>query len=254
MSRPSTRSAKPEPHRHIVRQVLGNRIAHWTIALSTFALIFSGFGQMPMYARYGVASLPGMAWAADYGITLIIHYAAAIVLLGGLFFHVVFSVTRRRFTIMPRKGDLRESVLIIKAMLGRGEEPVSHKYLAEQRLAYAFIGVNLVIVTVSGLVKVVKNLPGVDLPYLLVFISTSAHNIAAVLLVLGIAGHLFAFVFKANRSLLPAMFSGCVDAEYARHRHGLWYREVASTPVAGGEGSPCLCCRRGRDGSRHKAA
>ena len=223
MSRPVAPSNRAP---RILRQVPGNRIAHWTVSLATLALVFSGFGQMPMYERFGIASLPGMAWAADYGITLIIHYVAAMILIAGIAFHVVFSVARGRFTILPRRGDARESVQIISAMLGRGKEPVSHKYLAEQRLAYAFIGVNLIVVTVSGLVKVVKNLPSVDLPYMLVFLSTTAHNVAAVLLVLGIAGHFVAFAFKANRALLPAMFSGYIDAEYAKERHGAWYREV----------------------------
>lgn len=38
---------------------------------------------------------------------------------------------------VPRRGDLKESLLIILAMFGFGEEPKSHKFLAEQRLAYA---------------------------------------------------------------------------------------------------------------------
>ncbi len=231
----------------ILRQVLGNRLAHWLVALSTFALIFSGFGQMPMYGRYGLSKLPGMAWTADFGLQLSLHYIGAFVLVFGIVFHVVFSLARGSFTILPRRGDIRESAQIIAAMLGRGTEPVSHKYLAEQRLAYAFIGVNLIVVVVSGVLKVVKNLPGTEVPYWLIFTSTTAHNIAAILLLAGIAGHLLAFVFKANRKLLPAMLSGYIDAGYARERHELWYREVVSARAGAERSARPADASAGRD-------
>jgi len=215
-------SPRPAKKRTVARQDLGNRIAHWLIALSTFALIFSGFGQMPMYSRYGVTGLPGMAWAGDFGITLIIHYVASVGLITGITFHIVYALRLRRFDILPRRGDLKESARIIAAMLGRGEEPPSRKYLAEQRLAYAFIGANLLLVTATGVIKVVKNLPDVQLPGPMLFWTTMLHNVAAVLLVLGVLAHLAAFLVKANRPLLPAMFTGRVREDYARERHPLW--------------------------------
>ena len=243
------------PHR-IVRQCLGNRVAHWLVALSTFALIFSGFGQMPMYARYGLADLPKMAWTADYDLQLAIHTIAAIALMTGIAFHLVYALRRRRYDILPRRGDVKESAQIIAAMLGRGEEPESHKYLAEQRLAYAFIGANLLLVTATGVVKVVKNLPGITLPGPLVFSVTMVHNLTAMLLVLGVLAHLAAFAFKANRALLPAMISGRVDAAYARTRHGAWHREVA--PLESIEGTELAedvsSAADVRDDTPHRAA
>ena len=38
------------------------RIIHWLIALSCFILVFSGFGQMPVYKRYMITDLPGFTW------------------------------------------------------------------------------------------------------------------------------------------------------------------------------------------------
>lgn len=219
------RKTPPQPDR-ILRQSLENRLVHWLVAFSTFALIFSGFGQMPMYERYGLADLPYMAWTADYHLTLTIHYVAGMVLVFAIVLHLVSTIATRRFTILPRRGDFKESAKIIAAMLGRGKEPVSHKYLAEQRLAYAFIGGNLLLVTITGLVKVVKNLPGVYMDPTLIFVATTLHNASAMLIVLGVLGHFAAFAIKANRNLLPAMFDGTVDRKYAEERHGLWYREL----------------------------
>lgn len=47
-----------------------------------------------------------------------------------------------------------------------------------------------------------------------------------ILIILGIIGHLVAFIFKANRPLLRAMFSGKVDANYIKERHSLWKEGV----------------------------
>ncbi|MBM7854587.1 formate dehydrogenase gamma subunit [Desulfohalotomaculum tongense] len=210
----------------IKRHGLSVRFVHWAVAISTIALIFSGFGQMPVYKRYMIDQLPGLAWTSDFSINLLIHYTAAGVLIFAVAYHIVYHIIRKEFDIWPRKGDFKESYLIIKAMLTKGEEPESDKYLAEQRLAYAYIGVMLIVIIISGIIKVLKNLPSISLEMdTLIWVST-VHNAATILLILGIVGHLAAFVFKANRPLLPGMFTGWVDEDYARRRHGVWYRKI----------------------------
>jgi len=203
------------------------RVVHWTVAVSTFLLIFSGIGQLPVYRRYMLDRLPGLAWTSDFSVTLAIHYWAAVLLILAVTYHLVYHGLRRDRGILPRRGDVRQSVRIIMAMLGQGEEPENDKYLAEQRLAYAFIGFSLLLLIVTGLVKVLKNLPGVDLGADIIFWVTALHNAAMVLLMLGIAAHLAAFLFKENRYLLPGMFTGKVDLDYVRRRHQLWYRRLA---------------------------
>jgi cytochrome b subunit of formate dehydrogenase len=46
------------------------------------------------------------------------------------------------------------------------------------------------------------------------------------MIIVGIIAHLAAFIFKANRPLLPGMFTGYVDEEYVRKRHSLWYEKL----------------------------
>jgi cytochrome b subunit of formate dehydrogenase len=146
-------------------------------------------------------------------------------------FHVIFHSLRREYDLFPKKGDLKESYHIIKAMVTGGKEPPSEKYLAEQRLAYFFIGANVLLLIVTGIVKVLKNLEGVSLPYSIVALSTHLHNLGTVLLVLGIIGHLAAFIFKANRPLIRGMFVGTVDEAYAKERHSLWYERIRSQEI-----------------------
>jgi formate dehydrogenase gamma subunit len=216
-------------HKRILRQPAINRLVHWLVALSTFSLFFSGFGQMPLYKRYMLSDLPGLAWTADYGVTLLLHYLGAGVLMFALSFHLVYhGLLRRAFGFMPRRGDLRESAQIVRAMVTGGAEPPSAKYLAEQRLAYAAIGGTLLVIVLTGLVKVAKNLPGVGLPEVAITASTLLHNVAAIVLLLLIVAHLAAFLVPANRKLVGAMFHGTVDRDYVEHRHQLWYRELTT--------------------------
>ncbi|MCS5696150.1 formate dehydrogenase subunit gamma [Desulfofundulus thermocisternus] len=196
---------------------------HWAVAISTILLIFSGIGQMPVYRRYMIYKIPGLGWSADFAATLYLHYVAAAVLMFAVAYHIVFHVLRREYGILPRRGDLKESYMIIRAMFTGGKEPPSDKFLAEQRLAYAYIGFWLLVIIVTGIVKVLKNLPGINFPGNTMIWVTDIHTFATFMLIFGILAHLAAFLFKANRPLLRGMFTGRVDLEYVKHRHPLWY-------------------------------
>ncbi len=215
----------PKPIK-ILRQSLANRFVHWTTALSALLLIITGLGQLPLYTRYNVTKLPGAEWLGDYFITINLHYWGAFGLLFAATFHIVYALARREFDIFPRKGDMKESYLIIKAMFTKGQEPPSDKYLAEQRVAYLFIGLSLLLLIVTGLIKTLKNIPGVDLSHSLLYWNTALHNIGTVLIIFGVIGHLAAFLLKENRPLLPGMFTGSINREYVKHRHSLWYTKL----------------------------
>lgn len=212
----------------ILRQSRANRFIHWGTAISIILLIISGLGQLPIYKRYNVADLPGAEKLGSFFEMLDLHYLAAGILIFVVSFHLVYHALRREYDIFPKKGDVKESYLIIKAMVTGGKEPPAEKYLAEQRLAYAFIGGNVLVLILTGIVKVLKNFEGSQLPATLVSASTHFHNLATVLLVLGIVAHLVAFIVKANRPLIRGMFLGTVDEEYAKERHSLWYNRVQS--------------------------
>ncbi len=204
-------------------------VEHWAVALSGLVLLFSGFGQMPMYSRYMVDRLPGLAWASDYAVTFQLHLWAGAVFTAAIAFHLVRNLAEGGWAIWPRRGDLGESARILWAILTRKAEPPSHKFLAEQRLAYAFLGGVSLVLVLTGLVKVAKNFAGVDLPYPLILWTTLVHNVATVFFLLGFFAHLGAFAVKANRALVPSIFTGRVDRAYAEHRHPLWTAELDGT-------------------------
>jgi len=196
---------------------------HWLLAISGLLLIFSGFGELPMYKRYMVTEIPGLGWAGDFFINLKIHYLAGIVFVSIMVFHALYHGWLRHQGLIPRKGDVRASLITVLSMFGFGEEPKSDKYLPEQRLAYAYLGGVGLILVLTGLVKVIKNLPGVYFSPSLITGMTLIHTFATIFFLLGVLAHLAALIFKVNRPLVKSIFTGKVDLEYAQDRHTIWY-------------------------------
>lgn len=59
----------------------GGRPAAWLYRLTITAAILSGMGQMPIYKRYYLTSIPGLGWAENFYTLSDLHYVAAAVLL-----------------------------------------------------------------------------------------------------------------------------------------------------------------------------
>lgn len=195
---------------------------HWTVAISGLFLLFSGFGQLPMYKRYNVVKIPGLEWSQNFEITLVMHLIAAIFFGAGVLFHIVYHYRRKEYAAMPQKGDVKESVEIIKAMVTGKEEPPQGKFLAEQRLAYAAIGVTSIVLLVTGLVKIIKNANSITLIPWINEVNTLLHTLAGMIFMLLFFAHMGAFVIKSNWPLFTTMFTGHVDKKYAEERHSLW--------------------------------
>ncbi|NPV03973.1 MAG: cytochrome b/b6 domain-containing protein [Syntrophaceae bacterium] len=220
----------------VVRHSVVELAEHWAIALSGLALIVSGMFQLPMGSRYYINTVPGLAWSADYMVSLNVHYVASFVFVAAALFHAVYHGLRGDRGLMPRKGDLRTSIEVIKSFFGKGEEPPFHKYLPEQRLAYVGMAVIIAMLIVSGLVKTYKNLYAPDLNYAVVLWATWVHNIGFVLFVLAFVAHIGAIALKPNRPMLRGIFTGAVRLDYAEHRHPLWIGEIeGERPAVGAE-------------------
>ena len=79
-----------------------SRTFRWLYLTTTFFLVLTGFGQMPIFKRYYIADIPGLGWLAEFFVTHYIHYLGAVVLLALVAYfltdYVVFKRTARRMT------------------------------------------------------------------------------------------------------------------------------------------------------------
>jgi cytochrome b subunit of formate dehydrogenase len=195
---------------------------HWTIALSGLLLLLSGLFELPMAARYKITAIPGFGWSGDFIIALYIHYVASVVFIAAAFFHLAYHGLLRDRGLLPRKGDLKASIAVIKTFFGMGEEPPFDKYLPEQRLAYLGTAVIIGALVLTGLIKTYKNVYAPDLSHTVVFWATTLHNLFFVLFILVFVGHIGAILLKPNRPMIRGIFTGAVRLDYAKHRHPLW--------------------------------
>ncbi|MCE7791071.1 cytochrome b/b6 domain-containing protein [Salipaludibacillus sp. CUR1] len=210
----------------IIRQSKSNRFVHWASAISILMLIITGLGQLPLYGRYLLWQPFGTGWLTSYELTLWVHYIFASILIFTVFYHIVFHIIRKEYAILPKKGDMKASWQLIKAMILKKQEPPSEKYLPEQRLAYMLFAVAIAVLIVTGGIKVYQNLSGVNISNTMMVIVTLGHNLGTVLIIFAFIGHMAAFLFKENRKMLAGMFTGKVNKEYVKHRHSLWYKEL----------------------------
>jgi len=216
----------------VVRHSVVELTEHWAIALSGLALVLSGMFEMPMANRYYISSVPGLAWSADYMASLKVHYVASIVFVAAALFHAVYHGLRGDRGMIPRRGDIRTSIEVVKSFFGKGKEPPFHKYLPEQRLAYVGMVVIIAMLIVSGLVKTWKNIYAPDMSYAVVLWATWVHNIGFVFFILAFFAHMAAIVLKPNRPMLRGILTGAVSLDYAEHRHPLWIAEIEGASAA----------------------
>ncbi len=205
-----------------IRHSLTVRITHWLVALSGIILLFSGFGQMPMYKRYNVVKIPGLAWSDNYEITLVIHYISAAIFTAAIIFHLIYHLRRGEFAIVPKRGDIAASIQGIRAMLGMGDEPHHGKFQAKQRIIYTIIGATSLVLVVTGLIKSYKNLGAIVLdPMLLQWIAFT-HTITGMIFMGLFLAHVAALLLKNHRPMIPSMITGKIDRDYAEKHHPGW--------------------------------
>jgi cytochrome b subunit of formate dehydrogenase len=215
----------------VVRHSVLELVEHWVIALSGLLLLLSGLFELPMAARYKITSIPGLAWSGDFITSLSVHYAASVVFIAASLFHLFHHGLAGDRGLIPRRGDLKTSIAVVKTFFGKGEEPPFEKYLPEQRLAYLGMASVIAVLILSGLVKTYKNLFAPDMSHTLVLWATWLHNIFFVLFVLAFIAHIGALLLKPNRPLARGIFTGAVCLDYARHRHPLWLAGMEPQPA-----------------------
>jgi formate dehydrogenase subunit gamma len=212
---------------------------HWTIALSGILLLFTGIGELPLYKRYYfILDIPGLAWAGNYFIHLKLHYLFATFFTAAVVFHLLYHGILKERSLWPKKGDIGRSIHVLLATIGIGKEPQADKYLPEQRIAYLGIGLVVVVLILTGMFKIVKNVPHLYVPPVLNGVNTLVHTMAGFLFLLALVVHLAAFLIPSNLPVLKSMFTGKIDLSYIRKRHGQWYRQLRDEGVVPAEVDP----------------
>ena len=99
-------------NQNLVHTRVISRPVRWLYVTTTFFLVLTGFGQMPIFKRYYIADIPGFGWLAEFYVTHYIHYLGAIVLLALAAYIVAdYLILKRNDRSMTATGYVRLALL-----------------------------------------------------------------------------------------------------------------------------------------------
>jgi hypothetical protein len=117
-----------------MRSSAEKRILGWVFAAAAVLAVFTGFGNMPLYRRYYISDLPGLAWAGDFIANLQVHYVAgAVVLALAVYTGTGFLLRGSGGGRITRLGAVRTGALALTL--------------------------------ITGVMMALRNMPGVDYPF-----------------------------------------------------------------------------------------
>jgi len=101
------------------RLTAGNRALRRVFILAMILTTFTGFGQMPIFKRYYISDIPGMAWSADFYATHFLHYVGAMVLLGLFAYFILdYILTGRKKLQLTASAYLR--IILMAGIVATG--------------------------------------------------------------------------------------------------------------------------------------
>jgi hypothetical protein len=96
-----------------------NKLFHRLYLLLFIAMAFTGFGQMPIFKRYYLSDVPGMAWTADFYFTHYLHYVGASLLLALIAYLTVdYLLVQRKSYKLTHSAYLR--ILLLGGIIVTG--------------------------------------------------------------------------------------------------------------------------------------
>ena len=99
-------------NQHLTNTAVIGKPVRWLYLTTTFFLVLTGFGQMPIFKRYYIADIPGLGWLAAFFVTHYIHYLGAIILFALVaYISTDFLMTRRTSRRLTTSGSVRVGLL-----------------------------------------------------------------------------------------------------------------------------------------------
>jgi len=89
-----------------------DRAVRYVYPITVFFLTLSGFGQMPIFKRYYIADIPGFGWLAQFFVTHYIHYLGAILILALVTYMIIdYLILQKKRIRLTASGYVRGTIL-----------------------------------------------------------------------------------------------------------------------------------------------
>ena len=210
----------------VFRFTVGERVAHWSHAVSFFILLFTGLGMFSMFFRPALGIVGGIEVARN------IHRIVAVL------FVVVFVIN---FFIGEGGRNLREWV---KDIISFDKNDLAHamnfpieffgahrpfppqgKFNGGEKLNSAIMLTGMIFIVITGFMMwFPASIPRVILEW-----TYPLHSGFALLLSAVLIAHLYlSFLHPDSNQALKGMFNGYVPAKFAYEHYEKWYYQVKS--------------------------
>lgn len=206
----------------VLRFVLGERIAHWNHALTFLLLFFTGFalvarGLSGIVGQEGMLLFSKLHRGAAWPFTLltipILYFTARKT--AGQWFRDSFRFDRDDRTFLAR--------FALDFFGLKAELPDQGKFNAGEKINSLLQIFGWPVMVITGWMMVYKT----ALPQALMQWVIPIHSFTALLLGCAVIGHIYlATLHPHSRTGLSGMFSGWVDAKWARAHYRKWYDEI----------------------------
>jgi prepilin-type processing-associated H-X9-DG protein len=214
---------RAQEHRLVQRMSKGQRIQHWLLLGSFFALVLTGFALK--FPDSWFASLLGMGER----VRGIVHRVAAVVLIGVGAYHLLYAVATqegRRLILdfLPTPNDASDIWKTLSHYLGlSSHKPEFARFNYAEKAEYWALVWGLIVMASTGVMLWAKVLVGNLLPRWWLDVATAIHFYEAVLATLAIVVWHFYQVFL-DPDVYPmnwAWWDGHVSFEHYREEHAL---------------------------------
>jgi cytochrome b subunit of formate dehydrogenase len=215
------------------------RLAHLLFALSVMTLVLTGmavFFADSAWAKFVMAAF------GSPKVTALVHRAAAAIMLGIFFVHLVVLTIRigrnwRTFnwfgpvSLVPNWQDLKDIIAMFRWFLGRIPRPVFDRWTYWEKFDYWAVFWGMAIIGGSGVVLAFPRATASVLPGWTFNVATIVHGEEAVLAAVFLfTVHFFNNHFRPDKFPLDTvMFTGAVPLEEFRREHALEYHRLVET-------------------------
>lgn len=210
-------SEKNSPTNRILRFLLSERILHWVIAVPFLICLFTGLTVKLFFDRSDaelkdilmqVHKGAGIALIALPILTFLLRFKDRNVFIENIKVALHFTAEDIRWLMLSAKAAIDKTVQL----------PESPKFNSGEKLNFMMVTSTWPLFSITGLLMLITGTSG-----LLLWLP---HVVLAYMALPVVMGHMFmALINPDTKTGLSGMFSGYVDAHWAQHHYGKWFRE-----------------------------
>ncbi|PTD94756.1 hypothetical protein C9439_00835 [archaeon SCG-AAA382B04] len=217
------RVKKTEPiiqgNRVLRHPTLGTFLEHWMHMIGVIFLLISGMLLGFFFIPRLLESPEGIGFAMN------LHFMGVLIFLFAGSYHLTNHFIGGSKDILPKKGDITQSIQETMYVIGMGDLPEEKKYEAIERLEYVGWAALLAVITVTGAIKVSEYF--LDFSGGLVQASTFIHDFFALFIGLLLIVHIItAAIIPSSWPMFKSMLFGSMSREYVEEHHSKWYEKI----------------------------